>query len=236
MCGRYSVVTKKIAKDHRQAGRFGDILNDPNYNAAPSQPLPVITNTNPEKGAFLSWGLLRAWATTAKTNRPINARAETLTQSPMFRNLIGRKRCLVLADGFYEWKKIIQALNTLFDLPQSPGKGKIIRQPYRFTLQNEDLFSFAGLWDEWVDKSTGEVLKTFTIITTEANKLVKEVHERMPVILTPEAEELWLNNDEPVNDLLDLLQPYDADQMKAYPVSDLINSPVNNSPEVINSL
>lgn len=236
MCGRYSVVTKKIAKDHRHAARYGDILNDPNYNAAPSQILPVVPNTSPGSAALFSWGLLPAWATTIKTTRPINARAETLTQSPMFRTLIGRKRCLVLADGFYEWKKITHPQNTLFDLPASPGKGKIIRQPYRFALQTEDLFSFAGLWDEWVDKSTGEVFKTFTIITTEANELVKEVHDRMPVILTPEAEELWLNNDEPVKDLLDLLRPYDADQMKAYPVSPLINSPQNNTPEVLNSL
>lgn len=235
MCGRYSVVTKKISKEHRQANRYADIINDPNYNAAPSQELPVVTNVNPDKGSLFYWGLLPAWAPTAKTNRPINARSETLSQNPMFRSLVSRKRCLVLADGFYEWKRIPQTQPTLFDLPATPGKGKIIRQPYRFTLQNEDLFSFAGLWDEWVDKSTGEVLKTFTIITTQANELVREVHDRMPVILTPEAEELWLYGEE-VNDLLDLLKPYDAADMKAYPVSPLINSPVNNTPEVLNSL
>ena len=154
----------------------------------------------------------------------------------MFRTLIGRKRCLVLADGFYEWKKLNPTQPNLFDLPPTPGKGKIIRQPYRFTLLNEDLFSYAGLWDEWLDKSTGEVLKTFTIITTEANELVNDVHDRMPVNLTPEAEELWLNNDEPVDALLDLLKPYAAADMKAYPVSPLINSPFNNIPEVLNSL
>ena len=236
MCGRYSVVTKKIAKEHRQAARYGSIINDPNYNAAPSQALPVVTNINPDAGALFSWGLLPAWATSLKTNRPINARAETLTESPMFRTLIGRKRCLVLADGFYEWKKLDNGQQSLFELPASAGKSKVIRQPYRFTLLNEDLFSFAGLWDEWVDKSTGEVLKTFTIITTEANELVKDVHDRMPVILTPEAEELWLNNNEPVDALLDLLKPYNASDMKAYPVSPLINSPQNNTPEVLNSL
>ena len=236
MCGRYSVATKKIPKEHRHAARYTGIINDPHYNAAPSQTLPVVPNTNPNTAALFSWGLLPAWATSHKINRPINARAETLTQNSMFRTLIGRNRCLVLADGFYEWKRITHAQNTLFDLPASPGKGKIIRQPYRFTLLNEDLFSFAGLWDEWVDKSTGEVLRTFTIITTEANKLVKEVHDRMPVIFTPEAEELWLNNDEPVDALLDLLKPYDAAAMKAYPISSLINSPQNNTPEVLNSL
>ncbi|GEO07477.1 DUF159 family protein [Adhaeribacter aerolatus] len=236
MCGRYSVATKKLLKEHRQSARYPGIINDPIYNAAPSQALPVVPNTSPDTTALFSWGLLPAWATSTRTNRPINARADSLTQSPMFRTLIGRKRCLVLADGFYEWKKKDSPQQSLFDLPASAGKNKIIRQPYRFTLLSEDLFSFAGLWDEWVDKSTGEVLKTFTIITTEANELVQEVHDRMPVILTSEAEELWLNNDEPVEALLDLLKPYDAAAMKAYPISPLINSPQNNMPEVLNSL
>ena len=101
-------------------------------------------------------------------------------------------------------------------------------------MKNDELFSFAGLYDTWVDKSSGEEIKTFTIITTEANELVKPIHDRMPVILTAEAEELWLNEQE--KDVIDLLKPYDADKMKAFPISNLINSPTNNSPEVLNSL
>lgn len=108
--------------------------------------------------------------------------------------------------------------------------------PHRILLKNEELFSFAGLWDEWLDKSSGEILHTYTIITTEANELVKPIHDRMPVILSPEAEELWLDEHESQDDLLTLLRPYDADKMKQYPVSTLVNSPLNNTPEVLNSL
>ena len=103
-------------------------------------------------------------------------------------------------------------------------------------LKSEELFSFAGLWDEWTNKKTGEVLYTFSIITTDANELVRPIHDRMPVILSPEAEELWLDEDEPQEGLLSLLIPYKADEMKAFAVSTLVNSPMNNVPEVLNSL
>lgn len=123
------------------------------------------------------------------------------------------------ADGFFEW--------------QVTPEGKV---PHRILLQNEETFSFAGLWDEWLDKSTGEILHTYSIITTAANDLVKPIHDRMPVILSTEAEELWLDTHESQEDLLSLLHPYDADKMKAYPMSPLVNSATNNVPDVINSL
>ncbi|GGG18291.1 hypothetical protein GCM10011323_23090 [Pontibacter amylolyticus] len=151
--------------------------------------------------------------------RSINARAETLTEKPSFRNLLISKRCLVPADGFYEW--------------QVTPQGKV---PYRILLKNEELFSFAGLWDEWLDKSTDEVLHTYTIITTNANDIVKPIHGRMPVILSPEAEELWLGEHETQEALLALLNPYNSEELKAYPVSPLVNSLMNNTPAVINSL
>ena len=137
----------------------------------------------------------------------------------MFRTLLKSKRCLVPANSFFEWQKT--------------GQGKV---PYRIMLKSEELFSFAGLWDAWTDKETGEVLHTFSIITTDANELVRPIHDRMPVILSPEAEELWLDEHESKEDLLSLLVPYKADEMKAYPVSPLVNSPLNNVPEVLNSL
>jgi putative SOS response-associated peptidase YedK len=220
MCGRYSLVKKTVPKEHRFAAKFAGVINDPNYNAAPSQNLPVITHREVDRIQLFSWGLLPFWAKDAKgARRPINARSETLTEKPSFRNLLKSKRCLVLADGFYEWRVTPQ--------------GKV---PHRILLRSEDVFSFAGLWDEWTDKGTGEVLHTFTIITTEANELVRPIHDRMPVILSPEAEELWLDENESQDDLLDLLRPYEAGEMKAYPVSSLVNSPHNNSPEVLNSL
>jgi len=235
MCGRYSNAKKKIPKEHRYADRYAGITPAPTYNAAPSQLLPVMPTQN-NKVEFFNWGLLPTWAKDIKTIKPINARAESLTTNPLFRSLISSKRCLVPADGFYEWQVQSMPQTDLFgNLVSDKGKSK--KQPYRIALTNDDLFSFAGLWDEWIDENTGEVFKTFTIITTEANDLMRPIHDRMPVILTPDAEELWLDEHETnKNLLLDLLRPYDAKKMKAYPISELINSPANNSAELLNSL
>lgn len=216
MCGRYSYVKKELPKEHRFAAKFAGLHFEPHYNAAPSQSLPVIYDKD-QPVALFSWGLLSHWAKDPKVVRPINARAETLTEKPTFRSLICQKRCLVPADGFYEW--------------MITESGKV---PFRILLKNEEVFTFAGLWDEWLDKSTGELLKSFTIITTDANELVRPIHDRMPVILSPEAEELWLNKNE--KHVLDLLKPFPAKEMKAYPISNLVNSPRNNSPEILNSL
>lgn len=219
MCGRYSVIPK--AKGESKVARLLEKhLKDAHYNAAPSQILPVVTNKQPDTIQFFSWGLQPFWAKDAKSiKRSINARAETLTEKPSFRSLLSSKRCLVPADGFYEWMVTPQ--------------GKV---PHRILLKDEELFSFAGLWDEWIDKRSGEVLHTYTIITTEANELVKPIHDRMPVILSKEEEVLWLDEHESQADLLSLLKPYAANQMKTYPVSPLVNSPLNNVPEILNSL
>lgn len=220
MCGRYTVIPKSTKGQSKAAKLIEKHLKKAHYNAAPSQALPVVTEQQLDKLQFFSWGLQPFWAKDAKAiKRSINARSETLTEKPSFRKLLQSKRCLVPADGFFEW--------------QVTGQGKV---PYRIMLKSEELFTFAGLWDEWADKSTGEVLYTFTIITTEANDVVKPIHERMPAILTPEAEELWLDENESQEELLSLLVPYRAEEMKAYPVSPLVNSPMNNMPEVLNSL
>ena len=233
MCGRYSVVKKQVPKGHRYAAKFAGIEPEPNFNAAPSQSLPVIPNTSQHVELF-SWGLVPAWSRDSKGSKPINARAETITTSPMFNRLIRNKRCLVPADSFYEWQVKPLVENTLFGEAAMAGKGNILKIPYRIMMKDEDLFSFAGLYDEWVDKSTGEMLRTFTIITTQANEVVQPIHDRMPVILTPEAEELWL--DEHEKEVLDLLKPYDASKMKAYRISNLVNSPLNKKAEIINPL
>jgi putative SOS response-associated peptidase YedK len=208
-------------KGHSKAARLLEKhLQEGHYNASPSQALPVVTNTLPNTLQFFSWGLQPFWAKDVKAvKRSINARAETITEKPSFRKLLTSKRCLVPADGFFEW--------------QVTDHGKV---PYRILLKSEELFSFAGLWDKWADKETGEVLHTFTIITTEANEVVKPIHDRMPVMLSPEAEELWLDAHESQQELLSLLHPYQATDMKAFPVSPLVNSPLNNVPEVLNSL
>jgi putative SOS response-associated peptidase YedK len=219
MCGRYTVVPK-VKGNSRVAKLVEKKLKAGHYNAAPSQALPVVTNQQPDELQFFSWGLQPFWAKDVKSvKRSINARAETLAEKVSFRNLLKSKRCLVPADGFFEW--------------QATPQGKV---PHRIMLKSENTFSFAGLWDVWADKETGEVLHTFSIITTEANDLVKPIHDRMPVILSPEAEELWLDDHETQEELLSLLRPYEAGKMKAYTVSPLVNSPLKNVPEVINSL
>jgi len=232
MCGRYSLIKKAIPKEHRYAAKFAGKEPEPNYNAAPSQFLPVITTANPQ-AVYFTWGLLPAWAKDANTKKSINARAESLLTNPMFRGLVSRKRCLIPADGFYEWQ--VKSELDMFGQPIAT-KAKAKKQPFRIALANDDLFSFAGLWDEWLDKSTGELYKSFTIITTDANALVKPIHDRMPVILTPANEERWLNAQENLEELLAVLQPYEASLMKAFPISNLVNSPANNTADILNSL
>jgi putative SOS response-associated peptidase YedK len=217
MCGRYSLVAKPSKVEQRFGARFREDFDDPFFNAAPSQGLPVITNEEQDTLQYFKWGLLPFWAKSGiKARRSINARAETLAEKPAFRHLVGRKRCLVAADGFYEWKQ--------------NEKGK---NPYRILLKSEELFAFAGLWEEWVNKETGEVLPTFAIITTEANELVRRIHDRMPVILQPEEEKVWLSEQPDREKHLSLLRPFPTDQLKMYPVSTLVNSPRNNVPEVL---
>ncbi|MDX5481862.1 MAG: SOS response-associated peptidase [Hymenobacteraceae bacterium] len=218
MCGRYSVIPKKGAKGGSRATKLLEQYHaETRYNAAPSQLLPVVTDREPDKLQFFSWGLLPHWSKEkGYKHKSINARAETLTEKPTFRELINHKRCLVPADSFYEWK--------------STSAGK---QPYRVLLRSGELFSFAGLWDEWADKETGEVVDSFTIITTEANELMRPIHDRMPVLLHPEEEELWLSGEQANEHLLSLLRPYPSEEMKVYPVSSLVNSPTHDSPEVL---
>ncbi|RNI24161.1 SOS response-associated peptidase [Rufibacter latericius] len=221
MCGRYSVIPKKKKAVAGQKGSVAEVLakyqKEARYNAAPTQLLPVITSQEPDKVQHFSWGLLPSWAREKELGlRPINARMETILEKPSFRKLIGSKRCLIPADSFYEWKRV--------------GKTKT---PYRILLRNEQLFTFAGLWDAWVDRSTGEVLHTFTVITTEPNELMAGIHNRMPVILHPEEERIWLSGTDDIKLLAELLKPYPDEEMKAYPVSTLVNSPKNDTPEIL---
>ena len=217
MCGRYS-----FAPDLKIVNEHYDIVADPadvtaNYNAAPTQLLPVITNEAPRQLSLFRWGLVPSWAKDASIgNKLINARAESLDTKPSFRNAFKNRRCLVPADAFYEWKHA--------------GRSKT-KIPYRISIKNQPLFSMAGIWEQWKDPQ-GKLLNSFSIITTRANKLVAELHNRMPVILPPEAEQLWLS-DLKKDDLLDLLQPFDPGEMESYPISMLLNSPRNNSKELI---
>ena len=164
------------------------------------------------------WGLIPPWATDpAIGHKMINARAETLSQKPSFRGPFEKSRCLVLADGFYEWAR------------NPRGRGKT---PMRIVLKSREPFAFAGLWDRWQDPKGGDI-GSFTIITTEANNALRPIHDRMPVILKPDHEDPWLDFDTPIARLKEMLVPYPNDQVEAYPVSKLLNSPSNDTPVCI---
>lgn len=217
MCGRYTFIAPAPTVEQRFDAAFTEPAPT-TYNAAPSQRLPIITNTAPQQIQLIPWGLVPSWSRDpAAGPKPINARAETLAEKPSFRQLLARKRCLVLADSFYEW--------------QALPAGKV---PHRILLKNEEPFAFAGLWDEWLDRATGELHPTFTIITTEPNSLMAKLHNRMPVILPSRAaEKAWLDDGISPAAHQELLLPYDAAAMREYAVSKLVNSPANNSAEVL---
>ena len=194
--------------------------SDPRYNVAPTQTVIVVNDDGSRHLTEMRWRLIPSWAKDPVIgNRMINARGETVATKPAFRAALRRRRCLIPADGFYEW--------------QQQGRRK---QPVYITLKTREPFSFAGLCESWTSPD-GEEIKTCTIITTEANALLKPIHDRMPVILTKEAERVWL--DPAIQDterLLSLLVPYPAEEMEAYPVSTRVNNPRSDGPESIEPL
>jgi putative SOS response-associated peptidase YedK len=218
MCGRYALIDLKALRksDVLQLELFPKDLV-PRYNIAPSQQVPVVLNRDPRTLQHARWGLIPSWAKDASIgHRMINARAETVAQKPAFRRLFQRQRCLVPADGFYEWRRV--------------GTHNV---PYRLTLKPEAPFAFAGLWDTWVDPATQIPVTSCTIITTNANSLVKAIHDRMPVILKPGDEPAWLRSDLAPDEALALLGSYPAARMRAQEISPLVNSPRNEGPEVL---
>ncbi|MBD3360392.1 SOS response-associated peptidase [Candidatus Peregrinibacteria bacterium] len=211
MCGRYTVSSslEKIQKKFKAALNT-DIFKQ-RFNAAPGQNLPVITDKNPKKIQLFRWGYIPFWAKDEKIGyRMINARAETVTEKLAYKKAFLEFRCLVTADGFYEWKR---------------AKGG--RVPYRIFMKDEEPFAFAGLWSCCKD------VNSFTILTTEANSLVGDIHERMPVILKEEDYTKWLGKNASLKELKDLLRPFDSKKMDAYEVSKIVNIPSNDFPEVM---
>jgi putative SOS response-associated peptidase YedK len=200
--------------------RFGAVVAEPlvaRYNAAPSQALPVILSSDPRRIEMLRWGLAPSWFLKAKRRDGIiNVRAETLQEKHTFDADVRQRRCLVLADGFYEWK--------------TATRGAKI--PYRIVMKNGSPFAFAGIWES---NDVGGVpdVKTFAIITTTPNSALAPIHNRMPVILRPDEERLWLSDDARVPALLKVLQPLDARLLKVYEVSTLVNRAAVDSPELI---
>lgn len=192
------------------------------YNVAPSQPVLGVANDGGNTADFFVWGLIPSWAKDPTIgNRMINARAETLAEKPAFRGSYKYKRCLIFADGFYEWKA-------------EPGRK--VKIPYYIRLVTGRPFAFAGLWDNW-NGPEGSQVKSATIITTEPNSLMAELHNRMPVILAGDSYAQWLDPaPQKAESLQHLLRSFPADQMTAHPVSTLVNSPANDLPDLIRSV
>ena len=226
MCGRYRRTTRE-----EELCRIYRIPIPPqrdlpiSYNIAPAQDVLTIRfNRKTQQRSLdpLRWGLIPHWSQDKRiAYRTINARRETLDVAPSFKQAFRRRRCLIPADGFYEWRQI-----------GGPGGAKV---PFSIGMKDDSPFVFAGLWEGWKDPSTGEWLRTCTIITGDPNELVAQVHIRMPVILPVEHHAVWLSEIEG-GDLKALLKPYPAEQMKMWPVSSRVNSPKNNDPQLLDPI
>jgi putative SOS response-associated peptidase YedK len=218
MCGRY-----RLSRRTQIVEEYFDSVSDepdwtPRFNVAPTQLIPIIRQHPKESVRELSlirWGLIPSWAKDPSgAARMINARSETASSKPAFRDSLKSRRCLIPADGFYEWKRA--------------GTSK---QPFCFEVNDGDLFAFAGLWDRWKDPS-GNWMKTCSILTTTPNAVTAPVHDRMPVILEPDSYDLWLDPGmSDVSAATDLLKPYDARLMRCYPVSTRVNNVGNDDAE-----
>jgi putative SOS response-associated peptidase YedK len=213
MCGAFSLVSDLKFVAQRFNAEIPKEYYEPNYNARPTQLLPIILNSEPDKVVFSKWGLQPAWGNISKPI--INARKTSLTTKRTFTKAFRERRCLVLADSFFEWGIV---------------EGK--KQPYRFMLKKEQPFAFAGLWYEG-EKNKENTLTDFMIITVEPNDMVEKVHNRMPAILPINAENDWLNPDLTDEQLLNMLNPYPSNKMEVYPVTTLANSPSNNTVDII---
>jgi putative SOS response-associated peptidase YedK len=202
MCGRFTLKAgKKVKLKGINNSDFDDLI--PRYNIAPTQDIiTVVQRDSSRETMLMQWGLIPFWSKEPKGI--INARVETIDEKASFAESFERRRCLILADGFYEWER----------------HGKIA-QPYYFQMANEEPFTFAGIWDRW--RSGDRSITSCAIITTTANKLLATIHNRMPVILESELHDLWLNENSRTTDLKDLLVPFDAEQMKSHPVGYDVN-------------
>ena len=215
MCGRYRLSRRKQIIEEHFDSVSGEEDWTPRYNIAPTQPVPIIRQHPKEpvrESSLVRWGLIPSWSKDSSASaKMINARSETAATLPAFRDAMKSRRCIIPADGFYEWQK----------------KGKA-KQPYCFEVNEGSLFAFAGIWDRWKDPS-GQWVKSCSILTTTANAVTSAVHDRMPVILDPDSYDLWLDPGmRNVNVASELLKPYDARSMRCYPVATRVNHVAND--------
>ena len=219
MCGRFTLTVDPAELQETFSGYTFPTQFAPRFNIAPTQPVLAIPNDGKKRADFFIWGLIPSWAKDPSVgNRLINARGETLAEKPSFRGGYKYKRCLILADGFYEWKK------------QPGSKAKV---PYFIHMKNRQPFAFAGLWDEW-NSTDGSLIRSCTIVTIEPNELMASLHNRMPVILPADAYAQWLEYSLQTPEKLQaFIKPYPAAEMAAYPVSTLVNNPKNDLAECV---
>lgn len=218
MCGRF-VRFRNWADLKQRLDLLTQAELVPNYNVAPTQAVLAARDCGGElEGVVMRWGLIPSWAKDKKMAQ-INARADTAATKPMFRSAFKKRRCLILADGYYEWKR--------------SGKEK---QPYYYRLKDDQPFTFAGLWETWHGDGDGEPLSTCAILTTDANELASAVHDRMPVILAGADQLAWMDPQADVSHLERMLLPFPADAMMAYPVDVRVGNVRNNSPDLIKAI
>jgi putative SOS response-associated peptidase YedK len=219
MCGRFTLTQPAYIAAKFELDNFAPVepeFYEPRFNVAPTQRIVVIPTVDGERVARrMRWGLIPSWARDAKIGSSmINARAEGVATKPSFRNAFKSRRCLIPADGFYEWQ------------PTPRGK-----QPYRIMLADGSMFAFAGLWERWRDPVTDEWIESCCIVTCEPNELAAKFHNRMPVIIGDADYDAWLTGTP--DQALELLKPYPAEEMRAYPVSARVNTPKDDLPELV---
>ena len=228
MCGRYGRRGDKQRIAEWMQTHNTDVFDDsdetnlaPSFNVAPQSFQPVV-RLNGETGerelTIMRWGLVPFWSKDAKASfSTINAKSETVATSPAFREAWKARRCLVPADWFYEWQKLDEK----------------IKQPYAISMKDDGMFAFAGLWEKWKDKTTGQVLRTYTILTTDPNELMEPIHNRMPVIIPPKDYERWMAPIDPPHLPVDLLRPYPAEEMRAWKVAKAVGNTRNNDASLV---
>lgn len=217
MCGRFVLtVNPEVVQTAFDLTTMPPIMS-PRFNVAPTQPVAVISNENPHELTFYKWGLIPSWSKDPSIgSKMINARSESAAEKPSFRSAFKRRRCIIPADGFYEWR-------------QHGGD----KTPMFIHMKDQEVFGMAGLWEIWHSPDGGEI-RTCSILTTDANEFMQTIHNRMPVILHKEDYNLWLSpNEEPAGVLQELMKPYSGDELTAYPVSKMVNKPSNDTPDLI---
>lgn len=217
MCGRFTLYSSSEELENEFGFSFPSI--HPNYNVAPTQDiLAIVANQAETKAGLMHWGLVPFWAKEKKIgNKMINARSETADEKPAFKRLLTSKRCLIVANQFYEWKREQDS-----------------KRPFLIGLRHSHILTFAGLWDRWQDPATGEQLVSCTILTTSPNEFMAELHDRMPVILNEGNRQAWL--DSSIRDpavIKQMFLPFPSEEMRAYEVSKAVNNPQNNDASLI---